>query len=467
VEIAHIAYRSDQIDQGGLFCAWRGERFDGHRFIQDALARGAAAVVVEDADMASQAPIVIEVESGRHALARAAANFYRRPDRSLRLAGITGTNGKTSVAYLMHRLLDKAGVCAGMVGTIEYRVGGEREPAGRTTPESLDLQRLFARMRDAQCGAAVLEVSSHALAQGRVEDILFEAAVFTNLTPDHLDFHGDMEHYLAAKSILFSELREGAAAVVNVDDPSAERIEAVAGSGARKIRFGLSAKADYRAEELRCHRQGSAFDFVWPGGRHRVELPWVGAHNVSNALAAASATIAMGLSPEFVAEGLKDAPAVPGRLERVLSDRPFTVLVDYAHTPDALRKVLEALRPLTEGRLRVLAGCGGDRDRSKRPNMALACCACADAVVFTTDNPRSEEPKAILADMTAGVFNYKNFEVIEDRAEAIARIIDSGRAGDVVVLAGKGHEETQEIKGARYPFSDRTIAAGCLQGGWR
>ena len=462
-EVKGLAYRADDIHPGDAFCTWKGLKSDGHRFVPRALSRGASALVVEDAvDVDREVPVV-RVPSGRRALAGLSARWFRHPAKDLRLAGVTGTNGKTSTAYLLHHLLESAGISSGLLGTISYRSGSKILSASRTTPECLDLQRLLAEMRDDHCRSAVMEVSSHALDQERVAGLKFEAAIFTNLTQDHLDYHGTMENYFEAKSRLFTGLQPGSHAIINLDDGAGARLVSMLPAGVKSHGYSLGGSAKNRAIHMGLRATGTTFVWETPSGSYEVSTPWVGSFNAANTLAAAVAARAMGLDTEKICHLLKTAPAVPGRMQPVPCDLGFTVLVDYAHTDDALRHVLSTLRPLCEGRLLVMAGCGGDRDRAKRPLMAKAAVDHADHAVFTSDNPRSEDPLAILREMEAGTTGSGSFEVIPDRAEAIARLIQGAGKGDVVVLAGKGHENTQEIKGEFKPFSDSENASKAIR----
>ncbi len=461
-EVRSVVCNAAQAGPGSLFCTWTGARSDGHQFAPAALDQGASVLVVErDVDCPVQIPR-IRVASGRRSLARIAANFHGHPAAKLAMLGVTGTNGKTSTAWLIHHVLCDQDTPCGLLGTVEYRSAGRAWPAGRTTPESLDLQRLLADMVDDGCRAAVMEVSSHALVLDRVEGIGFQTAVFTNFTRDHLDFHGTMENYLAAKRRLFEDLRPGATAVLNADCPETAAVAAVLPEGVKRSLFGVSRPADHHATDIETTRDGIAFTWHVGSRRQSVCSPWIGAFHVSNLLAAAAALHAHGLDPEVIAGCLEKVPCVPGRMEVVPHTGPFTVLVDYAHTDDAISKVLETLRPLASGKLRVLAGCGGDRDRSKRPLRARAAVELADEAVFTSDNPRSEDPMAILDEMMTGVRGSDNVRVIPDRGDAIAAVIRSAREGDVILLAGKGHERTQEINGVLHAFSDVERAAACL-----
>lgn len=458
-----VAYHSGRVRPGTVFCTWRGTGQDGHRFIPQALERGASALVVETRTGDYACPTVV-VPSGRRALSLMAANLMGHPAEALLMAGVTGTNGKTSTAYLLRHLLGKMGRKCGMLGTVEYDLGREAVPATRTTPEGLDLQEYLAAMRDNGCTACAMEVSSHALALERAAGIRFQAAILTNFTQDHLDFHGTMDDYFLAKARLFEGLEQGAVAVLNSDDPCWERMLKHLRPGIEFITYGCETGADHRAEDIILSADHTSFTWVTGGDRIPVRAPWIGRFNVYNLLAAAATAAGLGAAPADVAAWLATAPAVPGRMEPVANDKGITVLVDYAHTDDALTKVLQTLRPLTKGRLLVVAGCGGDRDRTKRPLMARAACSGADTAFFTSDNPRGEEPEAILRDMVRGVEGAKNFQVITGRREAISAALHSAKPGDVVVLAGKGHEATQEIAGVKHPFSDRQVAQEILQG---
>jgi len=460
-DIRGLAYRADGVEEGDAFCTWRGTASDGHVHVPLAVARGARALVVEQEVSAPGLPVV-RVASGRRALAGMAANLHRHPARSLAMAGVTGTNGKTSTVFLLHHLLEAAGLRCGLIGTIRHQSGSRILPSSRTTPESADLHLLLAEMRDDGCRAAAMEVSSHALDQGRVDGIAYQVAVFTNLTQDHLDYHGTLEAYYAAKARLFEGLAPGAHAVVNLGDSWGRRLAGQLPAGVRLHGYAVDGAAPSSARSLRLEASGTSFQWERPDGTYSVRTPWIGAFNAANALAAAEAACALGLNAEDVARCLASAPPVPGRMEKVPWDGPFTVLVDYAHTDDALSHVLATLRPLARGRLLVLAGCGGDRDKAKRPLMARAASEGADACIFTSDNPRSEDPLAILRDMQAGVPDAANVRIIPDRSEAIAAAIHAARPGDVVLLAGKGHETNQEVRGVRSPFSDREEALRVL-----
>jgi len=452
-EVSSLAYDARRVSPGSVFCTWKGLQQDGHAFVPDALQRGAVAVVAEKR-LADLSVPNIRVESGRRALGRMAANFYGHPSRQLQVVGITGTNGKTSTSMLLQSLLEAGGLRCGLLGTVSNDTGHGRAPARHTTPEALDLQQLLAEMRENGCRAASIEVSSHALDQGRTEGVDFSGAVFTNLGRDHLDYHQTMEAYEQAKSLLFRGLRPGAFAVVNLDDPCGVRMAAACTPGVRILRYGLE-KGDVRAADLKMGVQGSSFRLVTPDGEFPATLPWLGRFNVSNALAASTAALLAGVPAEKIAAALGRAPAVPGRMEAVPGAGEITVLVDYAHTADAIEAALATLRPITRGSLWIVVGAGGDRDKGKRPKMAAAAARLADRVILTSDNPRGEEPAAILREMAAGLPKGAAVQQMENRAEAIRTAVRSAGSGDVVLVAGKGHEETQEIRGEKFPFSDR------------
>lgn len=461
-EVTGVAYHSHAVNRGTLFCTWQGQKSDGHIYLQDAVARGASAVVVEKQVGDLPCPRII-VRSGRLALSRIAANFYARPAHQLKMVGITGTNGKTSTAFLLHHLLKGQGIKAGLLGTVIYDLGDGVISAERTTPEGLDIQRYLRRMADCGCTAAVMETSSHALEQGRIDGVPFSAAVFTHLSHDHLDYHGTMENYFSAKLRLFLSLKEGSTAVVNQDDSYGRRILETLPPGVRGVTYGMEPGADFEATGATYSSTGTRFRLSYQGSTREVVSRWIGPFNVANALAALSTGFALGLDLDQVIENLATAPSVPGRMELLPHEGNFAVVVDYAHTDDAVSKVADALRPLTKNRLRVLVGCGGNRDKTKRPLMARAACEKADDVILTSDNPRNEKPGEILDQMVEGVKNFSNYRVIVDRAEAIREIIHSAQAGDVILLAGKGHETYQEVAGVKHPFSDREQALLALK----
>jgi UDP-N-acetylmuramoyl-L-alanyl-D-glutamate--2,6-diaminopimelate ligase len=464
-EIAGLAYDSRRVKPGTLFFALPGARADGHAFVNQAAEKGAAAIVVEREVEVPKAA-TIRVPCARRAMALASAAFFGHPGRALRLAAVTGTNGKTTFAFLLKHILDSALMRAGLIGTVRYEIGDRVLPASRTTPESLDLQEMLAQMVAAGCRAAVMEVSSHALDQGRAHGLEFDVAAFTNLTQDHLDYHGTMENYFAAKRLLFAGMDEQkdrrGTAVLNLDDRHGARLADEFSGRLSIATYGLGARGDYRASDVRIDWNGTAYRLDAGGKSYLVRLPLIGRFNVYNSLAAIAAAHRMGIEMRTVVKALADAPAVPGRLEPVPVKRPFKVFVDYAHTPDALANAIKALRDLGPGRLVVIFGCGGDRDRGKRPLMAAAVEAGADYAIVTSDNPRRENPDAILADIVKG-FRAARHEVVPDRKEAIFRAVSLARPRDILLLAGKGHETYQEYADRTVPFDDVQIAREAME----
>ncbi|MBZ5726926.1 MAG: UDP-N-acetylmuramoyl-L-alanyl-D-glutamate--2,6-diaminopimelate ligase [Acidobacteriia bacterium] len=464
-QVEGLDYDSRRVSPGFLFFAFPGSRSDGRHFAQDALERGAVAVASESHAPPEMASSWVQVEHGRQALALAARNFYGNPDQRVSLTGITGTNGKTTTSYLIDSILRAAGHTTALIGTIEYHLAGRVLPAVNTTPESLDLMRLFAALERAGGTHATLEVSSHALALGRTYGLHFHTAVFTNLTRDHLDFHGTMDHYFAAKQMLF----EGAGAppprfaVLNRDDEFTRRIKIHPKT--EVLWYGLGQEPSLRARHISSGFQGLRFDVQFRKLRFAVESALIGKINVYNILAACGAGLSYGISPETVARGIADLRAVPGRFERVDQGQPFVVVVDYAHTDDALRNVIAVARGLNPKRVITLFGCGGDRDRTKRPLMGKAAAEASDFVVLTSDNPRSEDPLAIMNDALVGIRRVDVPHIVEpDRAAAIARALNEAREGDIVILAGKGHETYQVLKDQTIAFDDRAVAREVLKG---
>lgn len=453
VEVADLAYDSRKAGPGTLFFCVAGEKVDGHDFAAQVVEAGAAALVVER-ELGVGVPEVV-VADARAAMATLAAKFWGDPTAELRVVGVTGTNGKTTTAFLVREILEGAGVSCGLLGTVKQVVGGVEEEVERTTPEAIELQAIFRRMLAEGDRACAMEVSSHALSLHRADAIHFEVALFTNLTQDHLDFHADMEDYFAAKRKLF-EAGPGTA-IVNVDDPYgrrlAEELDCVTFSAE-------GAEADYGARDVSFDSSGAEFTVGLPSGREiavRTGLP--GHFNVANALGAFAAAEALGVEPETAAAGLARAARVPGRFEPIDEGQEFVVLVDYAHTPDSVENALRAARRLTSGRLISVFGAGGDRDRDKRPKMGRAGAELSDLVVITSDNPRSEDPDSIVAEVAAGASTAQELEVEPDRRAAIALALSRAAPGDTVVIAGKGHEQGQEFAGGRkIPFDDREVA---------
>jgi UDP-N-acetylmuramoyl-L-alanyl-D-glutamate--2,6-diaminopimelate ligase len=486
VSVSGIAYDSKRATRDDLYCCVPGTVSDGHDFAPAAVASGATALLVERR-LEPGVPQII-VADARRAMARIAAEFYGHPGEALTLVGITGTNGKTTTAYLVASVLEAAGHRTGLIGTIETRMGETTRPGVRTTPESVDLQGLLAEMRDEGISAVALEVTSHALALHRVEGLRFQAGVFTNLSQDHLDFHGSMEEYFQAKSALFLPQRVQKAAV-NVDDPYGKKmLEAMS---VPCLSFGLGPEAAVHAEQVKVTGVGNEFLVVSPQGETKVSSGLIGAFNVSNCLAAFAAGLQVGIDPVALERGLSEPLTVPGRFQAIDSGQPFTVVVDYAHTPDSLDNVLREARrlsyagggggepvrrlgagvpPTKGGRLICVFGCGGDRDRGKRPLMGSVAVRGADVVVVTSDNPRSEKPRAIIDEILRGVTAASSRgadQVLVDRREAISWALAEARAGDVVVIAGKGHETGQEFSDRTIPFDDRAVARASLEElGW-
>lgn len=464
LSVAGLEYDSRRVAPDFVFFAFPGAKADGAAFVQSAIDKGAIAVVSEFEAPAGFTAPWIRVAHGRHALALMARKFYDAPDTAIALTGVTGTNGKTTITFAIDAMLRHSGHITGVVGTILYRVGDETRPAVNTTPESLDLMRLFAELRDMGGSHCTLEVSSHALALGRVFGVAFHTAVFTNLTRDHLDFHGTMDAYFDAKQLLFN----GAGgpppkyAVVNTDDDSGRRLRIA--SETKLLTYGFSSGASLRARNVQMDFSGTAFDIEHDGRKTAIRTKLTGRFNVYNLLAAFGAGLSHGLSPEQAAAGLATCTAVPGRFERVDQGQPFLVVVDYAHTDDALRNVISTARDLSPKRVITLFGCGGDRDRAKRPLMGETAARLSDLVIVTSDNPRSEDPLVIINDAMVGVRRTETPHIVEpDRETAIRKAIDAAAAGDIVILAGKGHESYQVLSDRTIDFDDREVARRVLR----
>ena len=438
VEIEDLAYDTRTVRAGALFFCVPGERFDGHDLAERARDAGAAALVVER-PVASRVPQLVVADS-RRAMATAAAEFFGHPTRELQVAGVTGTNGKTTTAYLLHSILAAAGRKPGLLGTIESRIGGERRPAIRTTPEAIDLQRTFRAMLDSGDLSCAMEATSHGSQLRRLDGVRFASLVFTNLTQDHLDLHGTMDAYFEAKRRLFVE-GDRPPAAINVGDEWGRRLAA---DRPDALTYGFAEDAALRPDAL-----------------EGIELKLRGRFNVENALAAMAGARLLGVDDDAVARGIEAVGGVPGRFESVDEGQPFTVIVDYAHTPDSLENVLATARELSSGRVICVFGCGGDRDREKRPVMGRIAAELADLPIVTSDNPRSEDPRAIIDEIAAGAEG--ELEVVPDRRQAIARAIESAEPGDVVVIAGKGHEQGQQFRDRTVPFDDREVAREALR----
>jgi UDP-N-acetylmuramoyl-L-alanyl-D-glutamate--2,6-diaminopimelate ligase len=464
--VESIAYDSRRVQRNGLFVALRGEKTDGHDYVGQAIEKGAIAIVTEREEKHARATTVV-VENTRTAMADLAATFYGFPIRKLKLAGVTGTNGKTTTTFLIKHICDKAGLRCGLIGTVRYEIGERILPATRTTPESLDLQDLFAQIVNAGCKAAAMEVSSHAIEQARTRGLEWDAAVFTNLTQDHLDFHGTMERYFDAKAKLFTQLaaqqqKRKPVAIVNIDDRYGEQLLSRIDKNIAVVTYGMSARADFRASNYRMELGGTSYQLDANGKNYLVRVPLIGRFNVANSLAALAASHALGVGLREAVLSLGKSPQVPGRLEAVPAKRQFQVFVDYAHTPDALLNVLKTLRELGPRRLIVVFGCGGDRDRQKRPLMAAVVDQNADHAIITSDNPRKEDPEAIIAEVEKG-FRSNHYEKVVDRTAAIRRAIELAQPRDVVLIAGKGHENYQEFADHTVPFDDIQVARRALE----
>lgn len=464
--VAGIAYDSRRVQKNDLFVALRGEKADGHEFIGQAIDRGASVVVAQREEKNPRVTCVV-VENTRVALADLAAAFYGFPARKLKLAAVTGTNGKTTTTFLIKHICEKAGLPCGLIGTVRYEIGERILPAIRTTPESSDLQELLAQIANAGCKAASMEVSSHALAQDRTRGIEWDVAVFTNLTQDHLDFHGTMENYFQSKAKLFVELasqrkKRRPVAIVNIDDPYGARLLDKIDRRLAVITYGMGVRADFRALNYRGDFTGTSYQLDARGKSYLVRLPLIGRFNVANSVAALAAANALGVNLREAVLSLAKSPQVPGRLELVPAKRQFQVFVDYAHTPDALANVIRTLRELEPRRLIVVFGCGGDRDRQKRPLMAEIVDRHADYAIITSDNPRKEDPEAIIADIEKG-FRSTHYEKITDRAQAISRAVALAQPRDIVLIAGKGHETYQEFADYTIPFDDIQVARRAIE----
>lgn len=465
-DVESIAYDSRRVQRNSLFVALRGEKSDGHQFIERAIEKGATVIVAERETQQARATW-IQVENSRQALADLATVFYDRPAQRLKLAAVTGTNGKTTTTFLIKHICEKAGLRCGLLGTVRYEIGERVLPAVRTTPESLEIQELLAQIANAGCKAAAMEVSSHALAQARTRGLEWDVAIFTNLTQDHLDFHGTMENYFESKVTLFTGLaqqstKKKAIAVVNIDDRFGQQLVDRLGKDVPVVTYGLGARADFRASGYRPEFAATSFQLDARGKSYLVRVPLIGRFNVSNSLAALAAASSLGINLRDAVLSLGKSPQVPGRLEAVPAKRQFQVFVDYAHTPDALLNVLKTVRELSPRKLIVVFGCGGDRDRQKRPLMAAAADQNADFSIITSDNPRKEDPDAIIDEVEKG-FRSDRYEKITDRAEAIARAIALARPRDIVVIAGKGHEGYQEFADNTVPFDDLQVARRALE----
>jgi UDP-N-acetylmuramoyl-L-alanyl-D-glutamate--2,6-diaminopimelate ligase len=462
--ITGIAYDSRTVQRGNVFVALKGVRADGAQFVRQAVERGAAAIVAEHSVADVGVPL-LEVSDARLALAELAADFYGHPSERMRVVGITGTNGKTTTSYLLASIFESAGMKCGVIGTVAHRIGDEVRESSHTTPEAPDVQALLHEMVERGCIACAMEASSHALALRRVDAMTFSAGVFTNLTRDHLDFHENKEAYFQAKRRLFEMLPAGAPALINADDPKSTALIAVS---AKPVTYGINRSADITPGPLSFSMDGLDFDIRTPRGRLHASSSLVGRPNVYNILAAVGTGVALGLPFDAIERGIQALQAVPGRFEVVSDPKDaFTVVVDYAHTDDALRNLLETARPLVRGRLITLFGCGGDRDRTKRPLMGAVASRLSDVLVITSDNPRHENPERIIDEIQRGITPDTKRDdallfAIPDRRAAIAKAIENARPGDMVLIAGKGHEKYQIVGDEHLPCDDVAIARELL-----
>lgn len=466
-DVLGITYDSRRVTPGMVFVAVRGQNVDGHDYIASAIDRGAAAVVCEQNGFSSLRATKVKVADSREALARLAAAYYQYPSRKMKVIGVTGTNGKTTVSFLVKRILEVAGQMTGLIGTVRYEVGDRMIPAHRTTPEALETQQMLSQMARAGCSSCVMEVSSHALDQGRVHGVDFDVCIFTNLTQDHLDYHEDMEAYYQAKKKLFSPLFSGgkkSTGVINIDDTFGERL-GLESELEVNLSYGLKDSAKLRAVNVKLGAMETLFTVMTKTQTFDIKLPLIGRHNVYNALAAIGAALALEVKVEHIQQALASIPPVPGRLEAVNAGQPFGVFVDYAHTDDALRNVLSTMRELTSGRLLLAFGCGGSRDTGKRAKMGKVAAELADYTFITTDNPRKEQPEAIAAMVEEGFRTVRadGYQVELDRSRAIDEVIRMAQPGDLVLIAGKGHETYQEFEDTVVPFDDRVYAQETLE----
>jgi UDP-N-acetylmuramoyl-L-alanyl-D-glutamate--2,6-diaminopimelate ligase len=460
-EITSLHMDSREVQAGGVFFCIPGYTVDGHDYVPQAIANGAAAIVSER-PLEVEVPVAI-VKDSKRVMAQIATHFYGEPSNHMHMIGVTGTNGKTTITHLIEKIMQDAGKKTGLVGTMYTKVGDETRETKNTTPESLLLQRLFKEMQDAEVETVAMEVSSHALQTGRVRGTDFDVAVFSNLSPDHLDFHETMEKYKFAKGLLFAQLGNtynGKVAVLNADDPASKDFEEM--TNAQILTYGIDQPADFKAENITIGPKGTSFDVIAFKERYSFSIQLIGKFSVYNMLAAVATAYASGVSFEAIQKSLESVEGVAGRFEPVKVEAPYTVIVDYAHTPDSLENVLHTVNEFAEGKVSVVVGCGGDRDKTKRPIMAEIATRLADEAIFTSDNPRSEDPMQILKDMEAGV-TKENYTIIEDRKEAIEYAVNEAQEKEIIVIAGKGHETYQIFPDRTIDFDDREVAAEAMK----
>ncbi|MEW9108796.1 MAG: UDP-N-acetylmuramoyl-L-alanyl-D-glutamate--2,6-diaminopimelate ligase [Cytobacillus gottheilii] len=464
IEITSIENDHRKVTEGSLFVCIKGYTVDGHDLAAEAVKAGAVAVIAER-ELTLTVPVIV-VKNTKRALSVLADTFYEHPTHQLQLIGITGTNGKTTTSHLIEKIIQDHGKKTGLIGTMYTKVGDEVFPTKNTTPESLTLQKTFRQMVDANVSAAVMEVSSHALDEGRVHGCDFDIAVFTNLTQDHLDYHGTMEEYKRAKGLLFAQLgsrfqkNSPKYAVLNADDAAAEQY--IRSTSAHILTYGIDRGADFKAHSISIKAGGTSFTLESPLGNYNVNMKLIGKFSVYNVLAAISTAVAAGIPIRSILASIEEVEGVSGRFEIVDAGQDFSVIVDYSHTPDSLENALQTIREFADKRIFTVVGCGGDRDRTKRPIMAQISCSYSSDPIFTSDNPRSEDPHAILADMEAGATG-ENYKIIPDRRDAIQYAVRQASAGDVILIAGKGHETYQQIGDKTFDFDDRIEAKKAIE----
>ncbi|MCX5677715.1 MAG: UDP-N-acetylmuramoyl-L-alanyl-D-glutamate--2,6-diaminopimelate ligase [Candidatus Omnitrophica bacterium] len=463
VDISKVTDDSRKVEAGDLFVAVRGYSLDASKFVDLALKAGARAIVTEKDFNSRPGVAKILVDDTRSAMSTIADNFYGHPSCKLKVIGITGTNGKTTITYLIESVVKAAGKAdAGIIGTINYRFNGKVFTAINTTPGPMLLQEMLAEMAASKIGCAIMEVSSHSLDQGRVDNILFDVGIFTNLTSDHLDYHKTTTNYFKAKRRLFDKLKTKGRAVLNMDDKKVASLKGSIKSGI--ITYGIKSKADVTAENIALSMDGTRFTVNAPGMSFEMRTKLIGIHNVSNVLAAVAAALALKIPKKAIIEGIESVDKVPGRLEAVETGQPFKIFVDFAHTEDALFNVLNLLREVAKRRIVTVFGCGGNRDRTKRPLMGKVACKYSDHVIVTSDNPRFEKPEDIIGEIEAGIKGkFSNYDIIADRKEAISKALGSALKDDIIIIAGKGHEGYQIIKDKIMPFDDRKVALSILK----
>lgn len=464
VPVVSVTDHSGRVQPGAVFVAVRRTAADGHDYLDEVVKKNPAAIIAQRKAPADYSGLWIQVPDTRLVLGRLAARFAGDPAASLAVIGVTGTNGKTTVTHFIHALLERAMIKCGMIGTIKIHDGKTLREASHTTPGSIELQSILRTMKDNGCRAVAMETSSHGLEQGRCQGIPFRVGVFLNLTQDHLDYHKTMEAYLDAKKLLFEQMAEDGrdgVAIINIDDPAGEKLAAEFAGRLKVITFGFGPKADFRASEVRPSVRGQTFALEAKGRSYLVRIPFVGRFNVLNAIAALASVQALGIRVRDVIKSLEDMRQTAGRMEYVGGDR-ISVFVDYAHTPDAVEKACSTLRALNPSRLITVFGCGGDRDRSKRPLMGAAAASHSNICIVTSDNPRNEDPEAIIGEILPGLGSTVH-EVVLDRREAINKAIEISLPSDIILIAGKGHETYQEVKGKRFQFDDREIARRALE----